>query len=104
MAIYSTDVGLVVTVIEVLAAIVAGFYGLAIYRSTKGEATMFTSIAIFAVLVALIGISDLFEPIFEGDTVLGRSIPEAIENTIVPTLSVIAVLIATDLSRFARGE
>ncbi len=104
MAIYSTDVGLVVTVIEVLAAIVAGFYGLVIYRSTQGGTTMFTFIAIFAVLAAIIGVSDLFEPIFAGDTILGRSVPEAIENTIIPTLSVLAVLIATELSRFARGE
>ncbi|HDJ37705.1 MAG TPA: hypothetical protein ENF24_00750 [Methanosarcinales archaeon] len=103
MAIYSTDVGLVVTVIEVLAAIVAGFYGLVIYQSTKGEATMFVFVAIFAVLVAILGASDLLEPIFGTDAILGRSVSKAIENTIIPALSVLAVLIATELSRFARG-
>lgn len=97
------DIEMIVRIIEMLAGIAAGFYGVKIYQATKGGAPMFAYLAIFAVLTMVIGFSDLAEVIFD-ETGIGYAIPKAIENTIIPALSVLAVMIGTGLARFARGE
>lgn len=104
MAIYSEDIGLIVSVILLLASIVAGFYGIKIYQATKGGAALFLYIAVFAALAAALGISDILEPIFGADTIMGRAVSKGLENTLVPAISVIVVLIGVELAKFARGE
>ena len=97
------DIEMLVRIIEMLAGTAVGFYGVKIYQVTKGGASMFAYFSIFAVLTTVIGFSDLALAIF-GDTGIGYAIPKAIENTIIPALSVLAVMIGTGLARFARGE
>lgn len=98
------DIGMVIAVTQMLAGLAAGFYGVRIYRATKGGAQMFESLAVFAVLAAVIGFANLLGTVFVTDTVIGYSIPKAIENVIIPAQAVLAVMIGIGLARFARGE
>jgi len=58
---------------------------------------MFAYFSIFAVLTTVIGFSDLALAIF-GDTGIGYAIRHSL------LLSVLAVMIGTELARIARGE